>query len=233
MRVLVVDDNSDIREVVRRSLALEGFDVVEAGDAETAMRLTQEQRVEVALLDLRLPDASGLELMAQLRERFPGLHVIMLTGAGSEADRVRGLVSGADDYVVKPFSLPELVARVAAAGRRLAPAPATVIDGGGLHVDVVGRESSVEGRPLERLAGSAPESTKDATVVIAGGAIAHANQAAIALLGATRMDDVTGHDLFDFVAPQSLSASVALRQTRERGSLAPPGGDLHRAARWA
>src|SRR5690606_6813679 len=106
-RVLVVDDDDAIRRVVRRSLHRAELDVVEAADGGAALQCQREAAPTVAIVDVHLPDTTGLELMAELRRRDPELPVILLTGAASEEDRVRGLVSGADDYVVKPFSGPE------------------------------------------------------------------------------------------------------------------------------
>lgn len=149
MSVLVVDDDPDVRYLVRHGLERARFEVVEAGDAEGALQVAQGCRVDVAVLDLDLPGMTGLKLMSELRRRYPGLHVIILTAAISEADRVQGLASGADDYVVKPFSAPELAARVAAVGRRRAQIPAAVIDTSGLRIDIAARAVSVDGQPVE------------------------------------------------------------------------------------
>ncbi len=148
MRVLVVDDDEDVRAIVRRSLERECLDVVEASDATEALRVAATP-IDVAVLDIGLPGTTGLELLTQLREHQRDLPVIMLTGAGAEADRVLGLMSGADDYVVKPFSGRELAARVMAAGRRRAPLLTETIDNDGLTIDSAGRRASLHGRPLE------------------------------------------------------------------------------------
>jgi DNA-binding response OmpR family regulator len=122
LEVLVVDDDKIVRDVVRRSLEREGMRVVEARDGVEALNRAREVPVDVAVVDVHMPAMSGHEVVARLRAVDPLLHVIMLTAAASEADRVRGLVGGADDYVVKPFSPRELAARVLAAGRRLGAA---------------------------------------------------------------------------------------------------------------
>src|SRR5688500_13471332 len=149
MRVLVVDDEPVVRHVVRRCLLREGFEVVEASDADGALAALALDQVEVVVLDLHLPGTSGLELLPLLRGVDPDLHVIMLTGAATEADRVRGLVSGADDYVVKPFSPRELAARVLAVGRRRAASWQEVLQFGGLRIDRVARRVTLDGDEVE------------------------------------------------------------------------------------
>ena len=149
MLVLVVDDDPEVRGLVRRSLEREAFSVVEAGDAEEAQRVSQQGPFDAAVLDVGLPGTSGLELLHLLRRTDPGLPVILLTGAGAEADRVHGLVSGADDYVVKPFSVRELVARVMAVARRRAAPPAPAVEVGGLRLDVAARRATMHGKPVE------------------------------------------------------------------------------------
>jgi two-component system phosphate regulon response regulator PhoB len=123
-RVLVVEDEAPLVAMLRYNLEKEGFDVDEASNGEEALAKIAEQRPDVVLLDWMLPLVSGIEVCRQLR-RAPAtrtLPVIMLTARGEESDRVRGLDSGADDYVVKPFSPSELVARVRAVMRRAQPA---------------------------------------------------------------------------------------------------------------
>lgn len=179
MDVLVIDDEPDIRSMIRRVLEGADITVVEAGTGRDAVARATEARFDVAVLDLHLPDRSGLDVLAELRAMAPSLHVIMLTGAGSESDRVRGLESGADDYMVKPFSVRELGARIVAVGRRLAT-------------------------PAE-------EATTEATLVVAGGNVTYASSGAVRLLGAGATTDVVGRDVLDFVAPESVQATMALR----------------------
>jgi len=119
-RVLVVDDEPTIGEVVSRYLARAGYDTAVAESGEDALRSAAGQRPDVVVLDLMLPDLDGLEVMRRLRqESHRRTAIILLTARGEESDRVVGLRLGADDYVVKPFSPTELVARVDAVLRRL------------------------------------------------------------------------------------------------------------------
>ena len=121
--VLVVEDEAPLVTLLRYNLEKEGFAVAEAADGEEALLRIAEQKPDAVLLDWMLPLLSGIEVCRQIR-RAPAtrsLPVIMLTARGEEGDRVRGLNSGADDYVVKPFSLGELVARLRAVIRRAQP----------------------------------------------------------------------------------------------------------------
>jgi two-component system, OmpR family, phosphate regulon response regulator PhoB len=124
--VLIVEDEAPLVTMLRYNLEREGFAVDEAADGEEALLRIRERRPDAVLLDWMLPLVSGLEVCRQLR-RAPttrSLPVIMLTAKGEEGDRVRGLDSGADDYIVKPFSPGELVARLRAVIRRAQPDPA-------------------------------------------------------------------------------------------------------------
>ena len=120
-RALVVEDDPDIVELIDHYLKAEGFEVEALGDGRQALERLREGGHDVVILDLQLPGLDGLSLCAELRrdKRTRSLPVIMLTARGDEADRVVGLEVGADDYVVKPFSPKELVARVRALMRRL------------------------------------------------------------------------------------------------------------------
>jgi two-component system, OmpR family, phosphate regulon response regulator PhoB len=122
--ILVVEDEAALLTLLRYNLEKEGFAVFEAQDGEEALLQLKEQTPDAVLLDWMLPRVSGLELCRQIR-RSPAwreLPIVMLTARGEEGDRVRGLDSGADDYVVKPFSPTELVARLRAVMRRAQPA---------------------------------------------------------------------------------------------------------------
>lgn len=305
MRVLVTDDDADIRRVVRHNLERERLQVAEAADVREAVELAQSSHFDLAVLDIALPDGSGLDLMARLREIHPSLPVIMLTAAGSESDRVLGLVSGADDYVVKPFSGRELAARVLAVTRRHAPPEPKVLEVGGLRIDTTARTVTLGGeaidltrrefdlllhlarhpgqtfsRPdlLEAVWASSSEWQSEATVtehvrrlrhrieldpaspvsivtvrgvgyrfearepdppaaptphdlsdvgaadlsraavaVVADGRVVQANDAALALVGATDVAQVVGHDLFEFVAARSVGATVARQDSNRAG----------------
>ena len=124
--VLIVEDEKPLVTMLRYNLEKEGFDVSTAGDGEEALIRIAERKPDVVLLDWMLPFVSGIEICRQIR-RAPQtrtLPVIMLTARGEEGDRVRGLNSGADDYVVKPFSPSELIARLRALIRRAQPSAA-------------------------------------------------------------------------------------------------------------
>jgi DNA-binding response OmpR family regulator len=122
-RVLVVEDDAAIREVVVDALTWGGYEPVAAAVFAEGLELAMRAPVDLLLLDLVLPGGDGLELLAEARLARPTLPVIVVTARGREEDRVRGLELGADDYVVKPFSVRELLARVAAVLRRSAERP--------------------------------------------------------------------------------------------------------------
>jgi len=120
--VLVVDDEPTILDVVGRYMERAGYETYRAADGSEALRLAAEHRPDLVVLDLMLPGIDGIEVMRQLHEEAgPRIAVIMLTARGEESDRLIGLRQGADDYVVKPFSPKELVARVDAVLRRVSP----------------------------------------------------------------------------------------------------------------
>lgn len=123
-RVLVVEDEEPISQLLAYNLGKEGFTVAISADGEEAMISVAEARPDLVLMDWMLPSVSGIELCRRLRARTEtrDIPVIMLTARGEEEDRVRGLDVGADDYVTKPFSMTELVARMRAVLRRTAPA---------------------------------------------------------------------------------------------------------------
>lgn len=117
-RVLTIEDDPAIRRGVVDVLEFEGYTTLEADRGDTGMEMALSRTIDLLLLDLVLPGASGLEILEKVRELRPTLPVIILSAKGEEADRVAGLKLGADDYVVKPFSVKELVARVQAVLRR-------------------------------------------------------------------------------------------------------------------
>ncbi|TNE35729.1 MAG: response regulator, partial [Alphaproteobacteria bacterium] len=123
MKVLVVEDELAMVELLRYNLESEGFDVASAHDGEEALLTLEEQSPDIVLLDWMLPKISGIEICRRLRRdpKYGNLPVIMITARGEEADRVRGLDVGADDYVAKPFSPAELMARIRAVLRRRNP----------------------------------------------------------------------------------------------------------------
>jgi two-component system phosphate regulon response regulator PhoB len=149
--VLIVEDEASLVTMLRYNLEREGFAVDEAADGEEALLRIAERRPDAILLDWMLPLVSGLEVCRQLR-RAPatrGLPVIMLTAKAEEADRVRGLDSGADDYIVKPFSPGELVARLRAVIRRARPEPAdNVLRYADVAMDLVAHRVARAGKPI-------------------------------------------------------------------------------------
>ena len=150
VKILVVDDEPNIREVVGRYLRREGYVVVPAADGEEALRLYRRERPGLVVLDLMLPKVSGIEVCRRIQAegRVP---LIMLTARGEEGDRILGLGLGADDYMVKPFSPRELVARVGAVLRRTDEAQEAngiVLDFDGLQIDPNTREVTVRDEPV-------------------------------------------------------------------------------------
>jgi two-component system phosphate regulon response regulator PhoB len=123
-RILVVEDDESLSLLLQHNLEAEGFTVELAGRAEDAELVLRDRPPDLLLLDWMLPGLSGLEFCRGLRQRSETkfLPIIMMTGRGAESDRVRGFTAGADDYIVKPFSVPELVLRVRALLRRVRPA---------------------------------------------------------------------------------------------------------------
>ncbi|BET65498.1 response regulator transcription factor [Opitutales bacterium ASA1] len=117
-RILVVEDDAPIRRGMVDALGFEGYEVVEAPDGHAGMRSAVQGGYDLLLLDLVLPGPGGLDILAEVKLTRPTMPVIILSAKGEEADRVRGLKLGADDYVVKPFSVRELLARVEAVLRR-------------------------------------------------------------------------------------------------------------------
>src|SRR3954468_10785597 len=116
-RILLVEDEESISEPFSRALAREGFEPIVARTAAEALKLAEQRNPQLVLLDLMLPDGDGRDVARELRRRS-GLPIIMLTARGTETDRIVGLELGADDYVVKPFSGPEVIARIRAVLRR-------------------------------------------------------------------------------------------------------------------
>ena len=141
--ILVVEDETTLRETLADALEAEGFQVVQAGDGRTALTRFRSSPPDLVLLDLMLPEMSGIEVCRIIRAES-GVPIVMLTAKDSELDKVVGLELGADDYVTKPFSLRELSARIRALFRRseqaVAPGPPgpTVVDLGRVQVDLAG-----------------------------------------------------------------------------------------------
>ncbi|MGE5551190.1 MAG: response regulator transcription factor [Bacteroidota bacterium] len=150
-RILIVEDETAIAETLAFNLQREGYEVAAVGDGRVGLETIRRTRPDLVILDLMLPGLDGVEICRRLRADGLTTPVIMLTARGGEADRVLGLEIGADDYVTKPFSLRELVARVHSVLRRTGPGtgsqPSLQIEH--LRIDLSGRELSVAGKTVE------------------------------------------------------------------------------------
>jgi phosphate regulon transcriptional regulator PhoB len=153
-KVLIVEDEKDIRDLVRYNLEEEGFAVIEASDGEVGLNLATRERPTLIILDLMLPGLSGLEVCKHLRtgEETVQVPILILTARASEVDKVLGLEIGADDYVTKPFSPRELVARVKAVLRRaygpVLDRPHEMYERGRLRIDYDTYEVAIEGQTV-------------------------------------------------------------------------------------
>jgi two-component system response regulator PrrA len=147
--VLVVDDDEDIRVSLDRGLRLSGFAVRTAPDGESALAAVAERVPDCVVLDVGLPGRDGVTVVETLRRADVAVPVLMLSARTSVDDRVTGLAAGADDYLVKPFALAELVARLRALLRRVPTAGPRGITVGPLTVDPAGRRAAVDGQPVE------------------------------------------------------------------------------------
>lgn len=159
-KVLLVEDDRNLQEAIRYNLVAEGYEVTVAGDGNTALSLARAERPDLLVLDLMLPGISGIEVCRLLRREGSTASIIMLTARDSEADRVAGLEIGADDYLVKPFSMRELLARVSAQLRRTAVLSAVstsdatsddrkVIEAGDVRIDLAARRVVIDGVEVE------------------------------------------------------------------------------------
>jgi two-component system, OmpR family, response regulator len=148
-RVLLVEDEPGIVDFVQRGLEAEGFHVQAALDGDEGERLALSGSFDAIVLDLMLPGRDGLEILASVRRSMPSTPVIVLTARAEIEDRVAGLDAGAVDYLVKPFSLAELVARVRAQLRVLAQASASTIHAEDIEVDLLTRKVHRAGRPVQ------------------------------------------------------------------------------------
>lgn len=148
--VLIVEDDVDIREMLKFSLEKEGFHTTEAEDAEQALRLLDQPGIDVALIDWMLPGMSGVEFVRRLRldDHTKELPLIMLTARGEERDKLRGFDVGADDYMIKPFSPKELVARIRAVMRRVTSKVDALLVVGDLQLDTQAHRLVLDGDPI-------------------------------------------------------------------------------------
>lgn len=151
VNVLVVDDEPVLAEMVSMALRYEGWNIATAGDGTTALATARTERPDVVVLDVMLPDMSGLEVLRKLREENPRLPVLLLTAKDAVEDRIAGLTAGGDDYVTKPFSIEEVVLRLRALLRRTG---VTTVDSGAqlvvgdLVLDEDSHEVSRAGEPI-------------------------------------------------------------------------------------
>lgn len=146
--VLVVEDEPGILDFLEHGLKAQGFDVISADDGNSGLEKALRSGVDLLVLDVMLPGRDGLEVLAELRRAKPGLPVIILTALGEVDQRVRGLDAGAVDYLVKPFSLAELAARIRAQLRVAEQAPDTTMRAGDLEVDLIARDVQQDGEVL-------------------------------------------------------------------------------------
>ncbi|HET8566407.1 MAG TPA: response regulator transcription factor [Solirubrobacterales bacterium] len=149
MEILIVEDESAIADFLERGLTREGFTVQAVADGAEGAQLALNHAFDLVLLDRMLPGRSGLEVLAAIRRRKPALPVIMLTAKAEVEDRVEGLDQGATDYVTKPFSFAELAARVRAHLRQADSEGGTVLDAGGIRLDLVSRRAEREGASVD------------------------------------------------------------------------------------
>jgi len=152
--ILVVEDEKEIRDLLAHCLRKEGFAPILASDGESGVRKAREEKPDLVLLDILLPKADGLDVLRAIRST-PGIAdtpVVMITAKGSETDRIVGLELGADDYIPKPFSPREVVARIRAVFRRIRPAggdpEGAPLEHGDLRMDIARHEVRVGGRPV-------------------------------------------------------------------------------------
>ncbi|HEX5097300.1 MAG TPA: response regulator transcription factor [Acidimicrobiia bacterium] len=200
--ILVVDDEPNIADLVELYLRRDGYRVLKAGTGEDALRLAAAQSPRLVVLDVGLPDIDGLEVCRRLRATS-AVPVIFLTARDTEVDRILGLEMGADDYVSKPFSPGELVARVKAVLRRadgVSGPPSDVVHAGQVEVDVARREVRVHGAPV-------PFTTKEFDLIKF-----LAERSGLALSRQQILDGVWGYDWFGDVR----TVDVHIAQVRKK-----------------
>ncbi len=149
MRLLLIEDDAALRLGLARKLEADGYRVDQAADGEDGLFQAQEYPVDLAIVDLGLPKLNGLSVVQRLRAQGRTLPVLVLTARGSWQDKVVGLESGADDYLVKPFEYPELAARVKALLRRSLKAASDVLTLGPISIDFSAQTARLEGADLE------------------------------------------------------------------------------------
>lgn len=153
MRVLVVEDDKELNRFIRTALKREGFVADYAADGKEALALAKVSEYDVVLLDVVMPELDGLSVLKALRQRGDPAAILMVTSQGTERDKLLGLNSGADDYLVKPFLVTELVARIRAVLRRRTPSPHTnqgeKLSAGDVQMDLAKHLVLVKGKPVD------------------------------------------------------------------------------------
>lgn len=149
MQVLLVEDDYALAQGLQKALQDEGFVVNSVGSGEAAVHVVKTDTPDMLVLDIGLPDISGLKVLQQIRPSFPQLPVLLLTARDSIDDKVKGLDSGADDYMTKPFEIAELIARLHAIERRLSGAGGNVYRIGPVALDSQAQTVTLDGQPLE------------------------------------------------------------------------------------
>jgi DNA-binding response OmpR family regulator len=149
LRLLIVEDNQRLCQAVAESLRVQGFAVDTAASVAEGLRIWRAADYDAAVLDLMLPDASGLDALKEMRDRGSTTPVLILTALGAIEDRVRGLDCGADDYLVKPFAMQELIARLRALLRRPGAALGRMLTLGNVKLDTSARIATVAEAPLD------------------------------------------------------------------------------------
>ena len=149
MRVLLIEDDDNLRQTLEKRLASEGFVVDAADNGEDGLYLGREYPPDIAVIDLGLPRVSGMEVIQTLREENHAYPILVLTARGSWQDKVMGLEAGADDYLVKPFHFPELLARIKALVRRSAGFTTPELTCGEISLNTSSQEVTVAGQPVD------------------------------------------------------------------------------------
>ena len=149
MRLLLVEDDAALRLGLARRLEADGYRVDQAADGEDGLFQAREYPADLAIVDLGLPKLSGLEVVRKLRVEGRALPILILTARGNWQDKVTGLEAGADDYLVKPFEYPELVARIKALLRRSLKAASDVLTVGPIAIDFSAQSARLDGAPVE------------------------------------------------------------------------------------
>lgn len=192
--ILIVEDDVTIARFVELELQHAGFDVLRAGDGATAIELVSEHDVDLVLLDLMLPGIDGLDVARFIRKRGMDMPILMLTARAETQDVVSGFEAGADDYLRKPFEIPELLSRVRALLKRTSAAPAaTVLEASGITIDTERRLATLGGEPLDL---TAKEFDLLSYLVVNAGRVISRDEILEAVWGAQRSTDSNVIEVF-------------------------------------